>query len=64
MSFISSTLVRGDVGVDAQVDLAVTWDALLALWAVTVAAAVGVISSIYPALRAARLDPTTALRAL
>jgi len=47
-----------------QVDLAVSWDAQLALWAVTIAAAVGVLSSIYPAARAAQLDPTTALRAL
>jgi len=47
-----------------QVDLAVSWDVQLALWAVTIAAAVGVLSSIYPAARAAQLDPTTALRAL
>jgi len=47
-----------------QVELAVSWDALLALWAVAIAAAVGMVSSIYPAVRAAQLDPTTALRAL
>jgi putative ABC transport system permease protein len=47
-----------------QVDLTVSWDAQLALWSVAIAAAVGVLSSVYPALRAAQLDPTTALRAL
>ena len=47
-----------------QVDLSVSWDPLVALWAVTIALVVGVVASVYPALRAARLDPTTALRAL
>jgi putative ABC transport system permease protein len=47
-----------------QVDLSVSWDPLVALWAVTIALVVGVVASVYPAVRAARLDPTTALRAL
>ena len=47
-----------------EVNLPVSWDPLLALWAVTIALIVGVAASVYPAVRAARLDPTTALRAL
>jgi putative ABC transport system permease protein len=47
-----------------QTDLLVSWDPLLALWSITVTLAVGVTASVYPAVRAARLDPTTALRAL
>ena len=47
-----------------QVDLPVIWDPLVAWWAVVIALAVGVSASVYPALRAARLDPTTALRSL
>jgi putative ABC transport system permease protein len=47
-----------------QVDLPVTWDPLVAWWAVVIALVVGVSASAYPAVRAARLDPTTALRAL
>jgi len=47
-----------------QASLPVSWDLLLALWAVTIALVVGVAASVYPAVRAARLDPTTALRAL
>ena len=47
-----------------QTDLPVALDPLLALWAVAIALVVGMAASIYPAVRAAQLDPTTALRAL
>ncbi len=48
----------------AQVSIAVQWDLWLALAAVSIALVVGLLSSLYPAIRAAQLDPTTALRAL
>jgi putative ABC transport system permease protein len=47
-----------------QVNLPVSWDPMVAWWAVVIALVVGVSASVYPAVRAARLDPTTALRAL
>jgi putative ABC transport system permease protein len=47
-----------------QSQLPVSWDPMLAIWAVTIALTVGMAASVCPALRAARLDPTTALRAL
>jgi putative ABC transport system permease protein len=47
-----------------QVSAPVHWDLWLALGAIGVALVVGLLSSLYPALRAARLDPTTALRSL
>lgn len=48
----------------ARVDIAVRWDPWLAVAAVGLALVVGLLGSLYPALRAARLDPTTALRSL
>ena len=48
----------------ANVSTAVLWDPLLALGALGGALLVGLLASLYPALSAARLDPTIALRSL
>jgi putative ABC transport system permease protein len=48
----------------ANVNTAVVWDPLLALGAFGGALLVGLLASLYPALNAARLDPTIALRSL
>jgi ABC-type transport system, involved in lipoprotein release, permease component len=48
----------------ARADIAVPWDPWLAVGAVGLALIVGLLASLYPAVRAARLDPTTALRSL
>ena len=48
----------------AQVTIPVHWDPWLAVGAVGAALTVGLLASLYPAVRAAQLDPTTALRAL
>jgi len=48
----------------ANVSTAVVWDPLLALSALGGALFVGLLASLYPALNAARLDPTIALRSL
>jgi putative ABC transport system permease protein len=48
----------------AQVSAAVRWNPWLALGAIGAALALGLLSSLYPAVRAARLDPNTALQSL
>jgi putative ABC transport system permease protein len=45
-------------------EVAMVFDPLLAAGAITVAVLMGLASSVYPALLAARVDPTDALRAL
>jgi putative ABC transport system permease protein len=39
-------------------------DPLLALGAIFLSSLIGILSSAYPAIRASKMDPTTALRAL
>ncbi len=45
-----------------EVQIGLDW--VMALWAVTIAVLLGLTASLYPALRAARLDPAESLRAI
>lgn len=63
--FTAGTLLAGLVaGKIAESAVPVSWDPLLALEVMGMALAMGLIGGLYPAWRAARLDPVTALRAL
>jgi len=61
IGMVAATLLASSV---AQVSVAVQWNPWLLLGAVGTALFLGVLSSLYPAVRAAQLDPNTALQAL
>lgn len=70
---LMSGLVGGTVGTlgssiiaqrVAQLEAPVSWDPLLAGWALGLALLVGLLGSLYPALRASALDPAEALRSI
>lgn len=48
----------------ARLEVGVTWDPMLAGWAVALALLVGIAGSLYPAIRASNLDPAEALRSI
>lgn len=56
-----ATLVAGQI---AESPVPIAWDPVLALQVIGLALAMGLVGGLYPAWRAARLDPVTALRAL
>ena len=61
IGMVAATLLASRV---AQTSVAVQWNPWLLLGAVGTALFLGVLSSLYPAVRAAQLDPNTALQAL
>ena len=61
IGMVAATLLASRV---AQISVAVQWNPWLLLGAVGTALFLGVLSSLYPAVRAAQLDPNTALQAL
>lgn len=50
--------------VTSEGGVTITWAPLLAAGAVALSLVIGAVGSFYPALRASRLDPTVALRAM
>jgi putative ABC transport system permease protein len=61
---VSYALLPVLAGSGAADGVTVTWAPALAAGAVGLAVAIGAVASLYPALRASRMDPTVALRAL
>jgi putative ABC transport system permease protein len=61
---VSYALLPVLAGEGAADGVAVAWTPALAAGAVGLAVAIGAVASLYPALRASRMDPTVALRAL
>ncbi|MDO8690858.1 MAG: ABC transporter permease, partial [Dehalococcoidia bacterium] len=65
LGFLFGTLVAGLLaGRIAEASVPVPWDPFLAMEAVGLAVVMGMAGGFYPAWRASRLDPVTALRAL
>ncbi|MDP2660098.1 MAG: ABC transporter permease [Dehalococcoidia bacterium] len=65
VGFLFGTLVAGLLaGRIAEASVPVPWDPFLAMEAVGLAVVMGMAGGFYPAWRASRLDPVTALRAL
>jgi len=65
LGFLAGTLVAGLMaGRIAEASVPVPWDPFLAMEAVGLAVVMGMAGGFYPAWRASRLDPVTALRSL
>ena len=58
MSYVALPLLLQITGAKAG------WDMVLALTATAIAVTLGLAASVYPALKAARLDPAESLRAI
>jgi putative ABC transport system permease protein len=61
---VSYALLPVLAGQGATAGVSVAWAPALAVGAVGLAVTIGAVASLYPALRASRMDPTVALRAL